>query len=269
MGETRKRKRDDEEEVQPNKQRKIINPYNRIYRKLLEFPLQMVMVGRTRSGKSFLLRERIIPAIIGEYKDVMVFTPTAALDPPWQNLQSRYKKKVHLFPEFSNEQILEFIELHGESKVEGSKDKTLCIFDDITNRLSTSKNDYFSKLTIFARHYNISYIVTSHKFNALNTLMRGNATTKILFKVNSNKEMEAIKEDLSTANVSPDNLEAAVRQNTGLYRSFMIQAGPDDDAYYRIEANGKIVLLEVKDSDVETDDSDTDVEDEDEDNFKK
>jgi len=254
-----KRKRDEDDDVGNDKKKSNTdNIDTKVYKKLFEFPLQMVMVGRTRSGKSYLLRERIIPSIISEYKDVMVFTPTAALDDGWKKLKAKYKKKIHLFPEFESDKVTEFIRLHGEAKEEGSKDKTMVIFDDVTNRLTQSNDSYFSKLSIFARHYNLSYIVTSHKFRALNTLMRNNATTKIFFKVNSNPEMNAIKEELGTANVSPDNLEDAIRGNTGKYKAFMIQVGPDDDAYYRIEASGKIVLLEVRDSDVESDDSEDD-----------
>jgi hypothetical protein len=216
---------------------------NKVIREKLGFPLQLVIVGRTRSGKSYLLRNHIIPSIIKDYDDVMIFSPTASLDRGWNDIKKRYKDKIVFFNEFDNEQILDLINGMGEVKEEGGNNKTLLIFDDITDRFNQSKTNYFSKLAIFARHYDISYILTSHKFNAMNRLIRNNATSKIFFKVNSIPEMKTITDENATADVSTDDLQGILERNTGDHNSLLIQNGPDDDDYYRITNKGKLVKL--------------------------
>ena len=225
------------------KSKKPENRINNVLAKRFEFPLQLVVVGRTRSGKSFLLRNHIIPAIIKDYKHIWIFTPTAILDEGWNKLKKKYKKKIELFAEFDNDNILELISEISNSKEEGIKDKYLFIFDDITDRLSQSPSSYFTKLGIFARHYNISYIITSHKFRALNRTLRNNATSKIFFKINSLPELSSVSDENATANITPEELETIINNNTGDYRSFLIQNGPDDDDYFRIEKTGKLVSL--------------------------
>ena len=213
---------------------------------LFKFPLQLVVVGRTRSGKSHLIRKTILPAIIKDYDEVFIFSPTAFLDAGWKLLKKKYKKKIQLFDEFENDQILQLVVGIGQAKEAGGKTKYLMLFDDITDRLSQSPKSYFSKLAIYARHYDISYITTSHKFRALNRMMRNNATSKIFFKINSVPELNAVTDENATANVSTDMLAKIVNQNTGDYNSFFIQNGPDDDDYYRIAKSGKIIKLENK-----------------------
>ena len=204
-----------------------------------EFPLQMTLVGRTRSGKSYLLRKNILPKIIRKYENVFVFSPTAFLDEGWNQIEKKFKNVI-LFPEFENDNILQLIEEIGDLKKSGSNLKHLFIFDDITDRLSQSPKSYFSKLAIFGRHYNISYIITSHKFRALNRMIRSNATTKIFFKVNSRPEVKAITDENATLHKSEDDIEDLLEKSTGDYKSFMIKNGKDDDDYYTIDKQGNV-----------------------------
>jgi hypothetical protein len=191
-----------------------------------KFPLQAVITGRTRSGKSFLLRNKILPEIIKDYEAVYILSPTAELDRDWQRFIKKNKKfeeKIFLIEEFDENSVQELIELIGDNKREGLDDKYLIILDDITDLLNQSNRSFFSKLGIKARHYNISYIITTHKYRSLNRLIRNNATTKIFFKINSPPEKTTIVDELITANVDKEHIEELLEDCTGEYKSFMVQ----------------------------------------------
>ena len=65
----------------------------------------------------------------------------------------------------------------------------------------------------------------------------------LIYKINSIPELKAFSDENATANINPEQLETIIENNTGDFRAFMIQNGPDDDDYYRIEKTGKLVAL--------------------------
>ena len=153
------------------------------YKQLFEFPLQLAIVGRSRSGKSYLLRNGIIPSIIGQYDSVIVYSPTIhGVDKGWVNFKKKYGKKVTLIDEIVPKDIAYFIDEIGRRiKLKGVKTKFLFIFDDITTYLTPSNSSFFATLATRGRHFNISYIITAHKYKAMNPLIRGNLRQRIFF----------------------------------------------------------------------------------------
>lgn len=209
------------------------------YKTLFRFPLQLVVVGRSKSGKSYLLRNRIIPNIIGSYDAVIVYSPSALTDSGWQSLAKKYKK-VTLVPEINDKDIASFIHEIGVKKAEGKKTKFLFIFDDITTYLSASNSSFFATLATRARHFNISYIITTHKYKALNPLLRNNAQHQIFFKVTTSLELNSIADEIATVETSPNTIKKMLNVCTGSHKAFLVSKGAEDDEYFCLLANGLV-----------------------------
>ena len=218
---------------------------------LLTFPIQMSITGKTKSGKSHLLRHHIIPKIIKEYDEVFIFSPTSRLDTGWydfkDSLPQKQKHKLTLVDsKFTLADVSELVDEIGEMKMRKRDDeepeKFLLIFDDCTALYSQSKRDIFSELAFKGRHSNISYILTTHKWNCLNTLIRGNLETKMFFRITNEKEIESFIADNKPYNIPKDDFLEMLDSSTGDYKCFVIKSGKNSDDYYRI-IDGKAQLL--------------------------
>lgn len=199
----------------------------------------MVITGRSLSGKSYLLRKHIIPNIIGEYDSVVIYSPSAHLDAGWGKLKSKYKK-VSLVSDINDKDIANFIHEIGKRKEQGKKTKFLFIFDDITTFLSASNSSFFATLATRARHFNISYIITTHKYKALNSLIRNNAKQQIFFKITTALELNSISEEIATVETPPDIIKKMLHVCTGSHKAFYILKGVEGDDYFCLLSDGKV-----------------------------
>ena len=209
------------------------------YKSLFTFPLQLVITGRSRAGKSFLLRNRIIPNIIHEYDMVVVYSPTANLDAGWQKLEKKHKK-MNLVTDINDRNIAEFIYQIGRKKEKGKKTRYLFIFDDITTFLSASNSSFFAALATRARHYNISYIITTHKYKALNPLIRLNAQLQIFFRITSTLELNSIADEIANVDNPPNIIKKMLRRCTGKYNAMLVVKDVDDDIFLCLNNDGGV-----------------------------
>jgi hypothetical protein len=211
---------------------------------LLEFPVQMSITGKTKSGKSYLLRHRILPLLIKKYEAIYIFSPTSKLDKEWRkyykSLTDKQQDKFFLINEVDLDQIEELFDMIGDNKLEGSDDKHLLIFDDVTDLYSKSNRSIFSKLSFKGRHSNISYIFTTHKYNMLNTLVRSNVKTKIIFRTTNVHELKTFIEDNATIQTPKKELMTKMLNCTGDNKAFVIESSPNNDDYFCIEKNGYV-----------------------------
>lgn len=228
------------------------------YSNLFKFPLQLVIVGKSRSGKSYLLRNRIIPAIISEYDAVFVISQTASLDMGWRRLKNKNKQnreKILLIDDFTPETLLETLDLCGENKrycldeeiKEKDHPKYLFICDDVSNVLTQSKRDFYSKIAVMGRHYSCGFIITSHKYNVLNRMIRNNVFQKLFFRITTNNEVISILKDSESYHVKQDKIAKMLDNNTGQFKSFLIESDIDHDNYYVIKADGDISKVKPED----------------------
>ena len=113
-------------------------------------------------------------------------------------------KEQVLFEDFHSEDLMKVIETQHRiteySKEHKLKSTTiLIVLDDIAD---DPKIAGYSKicdsLYVRGRHNGISVITSVHKFNALNTLIRVNATHLFFYKVSNFKEIELFPKELST-----------------------------------------------------------------------
>ena len=91
------------------------------------------------------------------------------------------------------------------------------------------------------RHYKISYIITSQKYNYIDSNIRNNSDEVILFKINNNLERKAIDEDLSVRNIDMDKL---IDYATDAYNYFLLLRGKEDRYF-------KCNLLNCKELEIE------------------
>ena len=209
------------------------------YKTLFQFPLQMVIVGRSGSGKSSLLRNKIIPHIINDYDAAVVYSPSAQTDAGWVKMENKYNK-IHLESNINEKDIANFIFEIGEKKKKGGQTKWLFIFDDITTFLSASNSSFFATLATRARHNDISYIITTHKYKALNPLLRNNALQQIFFKPRTTLELNSIVDEIATVDVPPQSIKNMLKVCTGSYKAFYVFGGGEEDTFFCILANGDI-----------------------------
>jgi hypothetical protein len=170
---------------------------------------------------------------------VIVYSPSAHLDEGWGKLEAKYSK-IKLVPDIDERDIANFINEIGKKKREGKKTKFLFIFDDITTFLSASNSSFFALLATRARHFNISYIITTHKYKALNSLLRNNAKQQIFFKITTNLELNSIADELATVETPPKSIKKMLHVATGNHKAFYISKGSEEDNYFTLLANGTI-----------------------------
>jgi hypothetical protein len=145
-----------------------------------------------------------------------------------------------LISDINDKDIAEFIHQIGKKKAEGKKTKFLFIFDDITTFLSASNSSFFATLATRARHLNISYIITTHKYKALNSLLRNNAQQQIFFKVTTALELNSISDEIATVESTPNTMKKMLHACTGNHKAFFVSKGPEEDLYFCLLADGTI-----------------------------
>ena len=105
-----------------------------------------------------------------------------------------------VFLKYTDDQLLEIL----EEEKEGENLNNLIILDDSIRQIKNNKE--VQKLVLNRRHLThnpeedgkagLSVLVTSQKFNGVDTYLRNNMSDIIIFKTNVKNELEAIKNDI-------------------------------------------------------------------------
>jgi len=161
------------------------------------------------------------------------------MDSGWGKLKAKYSK-VTLVSDINDKDIANFIHEIGKKKEAGKKTKFLFIFDDITTFLSASNSSFFAVLATRARHFNISYIITTHKYKALNSLLRNNARQQIFFKITTALELNSVADEVATVDAPSQTIKKMLHVCTGKHKAFLVTKGAEEDNYYCLLANGTI-----------------------------
>ena len=147
----------------------------------LEMPAMHLFVGMTKAGKSNLLKW-----ILYEYSKkklwhkIFVFCPTGTLDN--KGNYNEFIDKDFIFVDTDRymsifDDIYDFQKKHNKRRI-------LCIFDDCIGSVNFSK-DFFTKIAISGRHYNISCIIATQYLKKINPVIRTNAATYFVFKTSA------------------------------------------------------------------------------------
>ena len=79
----------------------------------------------------------------------------------------------------------------------------LFLIDDFIDQASFAKhNKLLNALYITARHFNVSIISSSQKYNGLSTTIRTNSRQLIFFKLRNYKEVESVLDELAGVLIS-------------------------------------------------------------------
>lgn len=119
----------------------------------------------------------------------------------------------------------------------------LIILDDLADKFRMDKSSVLNKLAIKSRHYQISYIFVSQKYRLLPPSIRVNSLVKVFFKINNQKEMDAISEELSSRYIPEDKLKELIDQSTKDYNYFTLKQGKNEEYYEGNLLNFKKIIV--------------------------
>tara|TARA_R110002020_G_scaffold26776_2_gene86603 strand:- start:4862 stop:5626 length:765 start_codon:yes stop_codon:yes gene_type:complete len=167
--------------------------YKPIHPHLPQPPFLLLGVGAVRSGKT--------NALIGLLRDenqmygkdywdyTKIISNTINNDPKGKFLKDAFDVEDH----YTDAMINSVIE--HQKKYDRDKMPTgLLVLDDIISRDFKKTND-ISFLASRFRHYELSIMIFTQSFRAISPIIRANATDIMIFRQQSNKEMEKIVEE--------------------------------------------------------------------------
>lgn len=162
-------------------------------------PFRMVFVAPTNSGKTTVINNMLSRPSFG-YKavfknNIFLFSPSSKFDDVLDGLNIKESNiKTELDEPFIDE-IMEdqkkIISEHGKKK----SPHLLFIFDDVVLQIKKTGDNSLKRIFYYGRKYNISSMITTQKYKALQTDYRLNASNYIYFLNTNNKEKTTITDD--------------------------------------------------------------------------
>ena len=186
---------------------KIASPFQKPYQ---SHSFRLMIVGPSGSGKSNLFLNLLLKVYRGVFTNVYLFCPTYWNDQTLNqlsNIDSQTGEKtlndddiftfdnVKEITEVVHEKLHEIDNSFKNTPKGEAREKTLMVFDDLTNELKTSQimKDLFTK----GRKHEVSVIVMTNKYKVYDPQVRNNCTQLVVFKPTTTLEKMAIAEDIS------------------------------------------------------------------------
>ena len=162
-------------------------------------PFRMVFVAPTNSGKSTVINNMLSKLAFGYKgvfkKNVFLFSPSSQYDEVLDSLSIKEENIKSFLDEQFIDDIIDdqkgIINEHGKSKAP----HLLFIFDDVVLQIKKTGDNALKRIFYYGRKYNISCMITTQKYKALQTDYRLNASSYIYFLNTNNKEKETITDD--------------------------------------------------------------------------
>lgn len=160
-------------------------------------PFRLIIVGSSGSGKTNLIANLLTrDCFYKDYFDIItVFSPNVKLDKIW-----RVVKAHQTFDNLANfnSDITEIItkqRLTVERKGIRRSPRHLIIVDDFADDRAVCKNPRLIEIFIKGRHYNISCMLGSQKYRAIDRTIRLNASDIIMFQPDNESELKQLAEE--------------------------------------------------------------------------
>ena len=167
----------------------------------LEPPFNMIVTGRTGSGKTHFILDVLERDFKGKFKDIVIFCPTINFNRTYQD-RSQFLKNRHIHiapPELVKEDLDGVIE-ESINALKGSS-QTLFLIDDCANlKRSKVKNSMLCQLAFSGRHHNISTWILTQKYNAIVKDFRDNIRHLVM---HYEKDRDSLKSALNENRVIP------------------------------------------------------------------
>ena len=156
------------------------------------------IVGRRNRGKSHLLLKMLLnkKLLKDKFDEVILINPTYRYDEKYHVI-----KFTEVFEEFSIE-LLENLLIKFQENEE--KSKILLILDDCIseNEFKSNQSDHpLNRLAVNGRHWGVSLIVLSQKYNAISSYIRAQLDYVILFETSNHYELKSIYEEYGSGSI--------------------------------------------------------------------
>lgn len=191
-------------------------------------PLAMSIIGKRRSGKSFLLVKMLNSRYFKRtFAEIYVFSPTCGLDKTWRDIKN---DKVVFYDEYDEDTINSILRLQEHRG--NDRSDILIILDDFAEKLKGHRGNVLERLATKARHYSCSFIFTSQKYNAIQPIIRNNTDEFIFFRVSNNQELKTIVDEQDNRDlVNVGGFENLLFENTKGYDYLVCIKGKEDKFY--------------------------------------
>lgn len=196
----------------------------------LVHPFRLLLLGRSRSGKTTLLINLLINRKLyyRQFEEIYVFSPTFWLDGKWRNVEI---DKSRVFTELKLEILAAII---SRIKKDPHK-KRLLVLDDCGAeddiRKSGHKNE-IDKMAFLAFHLNCSIIYCAQNKTSLSTPTRHNADGIVVFEPDNQEQLKEIYKEFGVGTIKEFNqlVDHATREPFDFL--FIKRQGPKRQ-YYR------------------------------------
>jgi hypothetical protein len=146
------------------------------------------IVGRRGMGKSYLLIQMLLhPNLLNnKFDEVFLVNPNYEYDPKYHVV-----KFTEVMTDYDNEKMYTLIE---KFKEEPDK-KRLIIFDDCIAEHEFKKisNEHpMNEMAVNGRHWGVSMIILSQKYNAISSTIRAQLDYLIMFQIKNHAELDSI-----------------------------------------------------------------------------
>lgn len=191
--------------------------------------MRWILVGASFSGKSNIIKNIILNKKWGYrdyYDEIYIWCGSADDLEEYERYTQAEKinKKCEFIDKYEDEAVHNLYDEIEQSNIKSKNpSRVLFIFDDqIMNNISRiNKMNTMDRIFVAGRHANISCIVATQKYTALNQNMRKLNCTAISVMNGTNKqEMEAVAKD-HCSSYNPDEFLRAILDNTKDRYSFV------------------------------------------------
>ena len=164
---------------------------------LFDPPFTALIIAPRKSGKTTLLSnlmERLLVDYRGPkgqrdyFEHIVLVSPTALIDNSAEGLRKKCDK---IYDKYSDAIIDDLIATSTELE---RQYPILLILDDILGILP--RHSTLSHFCTRNRHFNISVIITSQHFRAINNVIREKVCALLVFKISNEMEMKALSQEL-------------------------------------------------------------------------
>lgn len=153
------------------------------------------IVGKRNRGKSHLLLKMLLnkKLLKDKFDEVILINPTYKYDEKYHII-----KFTEVFEEFSIELLEDLLVKFQEN----TENKILLILDDCIaeNEFKSNQSDHpLNRLAVNGRHWGVSLIILSQKYNAISSYIRAQLDYIILFETSNHYELKSIYEEYGSS----------------------------------------------------------------------
>ena len=221
-------------------------------------PASSVHVGPSGSGKSLTLLRTLVDSdkLGGMFQKYLLFSPNIFVDPQYKVLidyvekHTGQKKEDFCFEEFDQDAIRKLMD--DQKKVNAYLRKidskrlmsAAIIIDDFGERADLVKahSSIINSLFTRGRHLQISTFLLLQRYRLASNTIRFNAHCLYVHKLNSTKDLEALKEEFGETTNGPDNFVDMYRRATSSkkYGFLFITTGAEPRFYSSYNSEFKV-----------------------------